>query len=433
MNDKKLEETEEETEKNLPISVKSKNTFKDFLKICEAYNNELSEISNTNNPSLSKNDIIILDDLLDEIITYSTELLNLNFISSPKKLLEKGLDISHFLLEIFKKMSEEYNTKMKNNNKENINIKNTLNEKMEYPLSLRLKLLKLNFKILFEKNKDYINAEKNLKEIIEIQTMLKTSNYILASSKFLLAKIEYFLKHFEEAEKLALEAKNLFENSENKKNENNNNNNDLEMEKNITQNLSNIFRFLAQICLLKDDYKNTATYYEHGYYLNLGRFGADNKDTIFFKKKLDLINEELNIYPSFQGFKVININNQSKNNNKQGNILYKGQTETFSFQIQTSLFLEPFNISLFRINKEGIYDTYSQDLLIGKISLDKKKLMKFLNIRGNNSNNINTNNLFYTDENINLILINMKISNGCLVFQDKELKNCLINATCLVK
>ena len=433
MNDKKLEETEEETEKNLPISVKSKNTFKDFLKICEAYNNELSEISNTNNPSLSKNDIIILDDLLDEIITYSTELLNLNFISSPKKLLEKGLDISHFLLEIFKKMSEEYNTKMKNNNKENINIKNTLNEKMEYPLSLRLKLLKLNFKILFEKNKDYINAEKNLKEIIEIQTMLKTSNYILASSKFLLAKIEYFLKHFEEAEKLALEAKNLFENSENKKNENNNNNNDLEMEKNITQNLSNIFRFLAQICLLKDDYKNTATYYEHGYYLNLGRFGADNKDTIFFKKKLDLINEELNVYPSFQGFKVININNQSKNNNKQGNILYKGQTETFSFQIQTSLFLEPFNISLFRINKEGIYDTYSQDLLIGKISLDKKKLMKFLNIRGNNSNNINTNNLFYTDENINLILINMKISNGCLVFQDKELKNCLINATCLVK
>ena len=430
MNDKKLEETEEETEKNLPISVKSKNTFKDFLKICEAYNKELSEISNTNNPSLSKNDIIILDDLLDEIITYSTELLNLNFISSPKKLLEKGLDISHFLLEIFKKMSEEYNTKMKNNNKVNINIKNTLNEKMEYPLSLRLKLLKLNFKILFEKNKDYINAEKNLKEIIEIQAMIKTSNYNLASSKFLLAKIEYLLKHFEEAEKLALEAKNLFENSENKKNENNNINNDLEMEKNITQNLSNIFRFLAQICLLKDDYKNTATYYEHGYYLNLGRFGADNKDTIFFKKKLDLINEELNIYPSFQGFKVININNQSKNNNKQGNILYKGQTETFSFQIQTSLFSEPFNISLFIINKEGIYDTYSQDLLIGKISFDKKKLMKFLNIKGNN---INTNNLFYTDENINLILINMKISNGCLVFQDKELKNCLINATCLVK
>ena len=433
MNDKKQEETEEETEKNLPISVKSKNTFKDFLKICGAYNKELLEISNTNNPSLSKNDIIILDDLLDEIITYSTELLNLNFISSSKKLLEKGLDISHFLLEIFKKMSEEYNTKMKNNNKENINIKNTLNEKMEYPLSLRLKLLKLNFKILFEKNKDYINAEKNLKEIIEIQAMIKTSNYHLASSKFLLAKIEYFLKHFEEAEKLALEAKNLFENSENKKNENNNINNDLEMEKNITQNLSNIFRFLAQICLLKDDYKNTATYYEHGYYLNLGRFGADNKDTIFFKKKLDLINEELNVYPSFQGFKVININNQSKNNNKQGNILYKGQTETFSFQIQTSLFSEPFNISLFRINKEGIYDTYSQDLLIGKISFDKKKLMKFLNIRGNNNNNINTNNLFYTDENINLILINMKISNGCLVFLDKELKSCLINATCLVK
>ena len=455
MSDKKREETAEEIEKNLPISEKSKNTFKDFYKICRAYYNELLHISKTDNLSLSRNDILILADLIDEIITYSTELLNLNFISSPKKLLETGLVISDFLLTIFQKMADEYNIKDKD--KENTNSKKTLNEKMKYPFSLKLKLLKLHFKILLEKDKDYISAEKNLKEIIEIQTMIKASNYNLASSKFWLAKIEYFLEHFDEAEKLALEAKNLYENSTNKKKEEINNtnteektkeinsiNNDIEMEKNIAQNVSNIFRFLAQIYLLKDDFKNAATFYEHGYYLNLGRFGADNEDTIYFKKKLDLINEELSMFPSFQGVKSKKSNstsksptnnqrnNQSNNsniNNNQGNILHKGQAQTFSFQIPTSSLLEPFLITLYKINKEGIYDKYSPKLLIGNVTLNKQKLMKYLKLRGNNNNNVNINKLFYTDENLNSILGNMMISNGYLIFLDKELKSCLINAS----
>ena len=462
MNDKKQEETSEETEKNLPISEKSKNTFKDFLKICRAYYNELLHLSKTKNPSLSKNDIIILADVIDEIITYSSDLLNLNFISSPKKLIETGLVISDFLLSIFQKMAEEYNTNMKNNNKENTNINNGLNEKMRYPFSLKLKLLKLHFKILIEKDKDYINAEKNLKEIIDIQIFLKSSNYNLASSKFWLAKIEYFLEHYDQAEKLALEAKNLYENSQNKKKDeiNNNVNMDeknkeinnininIDMEKNVAQNVSNIFRFLAQIYLLKDDFKNAATFYEHGYYLNLGRFGADNEDTIYFKKKLDLINEELSMFPQFQGVKSKKSNNTSKSptnnqrnnqssnsniNNNQGNILHKGQAQTFSFQIPTSSLLEPFLITLYKINKEGIYDKYSPKLLIGNVTLNKQKLMKYLKLRGNNNNNVNINKLFYTDENLNSILGNMMISNGYLIFLDKELKSCLIDASCPFK
>ena len=460
MSEKKQEETAEEIEKNLPISEGSKNTYKDFLKICRAYYNELLHISKTKNPSLSKNDIIILSDVIDEIFTYSTELLNLNFISSPKKLLETGLVITDFLLLIFQKMAEEYNTKMKNTSEENTNANNALNEKMRYPFSLKLKLLKLYFKILIEKDKDYINAEKNLKEIINIQIILKTSNYNLASSKFWLAKIEYFLEHYEEAEKLALEAKNLYENSQNRKkeefgnlnteekNKDMNNINNIDIEKNIAQNVSNIFRFLAKICLLKDDYKNAATFYEHGYYLNLGRFGADNEDTIYFKKKLDLINEELNKYPSFQGIKLKKNNNINNNNiippsnnqksnqinnnnsnitNNQGNIMHKGQAETFSFKIPTSSLLEPFLIEFFKIRNEGNFDKYSSDLFIGNVTLNKQKLIKYLKLRVNNNTNINK--LFYTDENLNAILGKMMISNGNLLFLDKELKSCLINAS----
>ena len=75
-------------------------------------------------------------------------------------------------------------------------------------------------------------------------------------------------------------------------------------------------------------------------------------------------------------------------------------------------------------------DRYAAELLFGNVMLDKQKLIKYLNIKGN-GNNINK--LFYTDENLNIILGNMKINNGFLVFLDKDLRNCLINSSCQVK
>ena len=453
MSDKKPEEIIIENEKKPPKSSKSQNTFKDFHKICRAYYDELMHLSKNKSPSLSKKDIIILADVIDEIVIYSKELLDSNFITEAKKILDIGLVISDFLLKIFEKMVEAYNNKIKKEEKEinnNTNINNALSEKLKYPLSLKLKLLKANFKILIEKDRDYTNAEKNLQEIIEIQIYLKSSHYHLASSKFWLAKIEYFLEHYDQAEKLALEAKNLYENSqkknkeedinnlneENKNNNQKNENNNSDLEKSISQNVSNIFRFLAQIYLIKNDYKNAATYYEHGYYLNLGRYGAENPDTIYFKTKLDAINEELNKYPNFQGIKIKgNNNDNTKNNNNNlannfDKILHKGQAETFSFKIPTSSLLEPFLLTLYKIDKEGIMDRYAAELLFGNVMLDKQKLIKYLNIKGN-GNNINK--LFYTDENLNIILGNMKINNGFLVFLDKDLRNCLINSSCQVK
>ena len=449
MSEKKVEEIVEEIEKKPPKTSKSKNTFKDFLKICRAYYDELMHISKTKEPSLSKKDIIILTDLIDEVVSYSNELLAEDFIKQAKQLLDIGLVISDFFLEIFGKMVEEYQAKEKNNENKKNNINNSLSEKLKYPLSLKLRLLKSNFKVIIGQDKDYQNAEKNLKEIIEIQMYLKSSNYNLASSKFWLAKIEYFLENYDEAEKLALEAKDLYENSKkSKENINNNINTEnnqekdkySELEKNISQNVSNIFRFLSQIYLLKSDYKSAATFFEHGYYLNLGRFGAENPDTIYFKTKLDAINEELNKYPSFQGMKFkTNSNNNSemkipKNNNSNNvnsnleNMIHKGQAETFSFKIPSSSMLEPFLITLYRIDHNPNIDRFSAELLFGNVLLDKQKLSKYLKLKGNNINN-----MFYTDENLNIILGNMKINNGYLVFSDKNLKNCLINSSCLIK
>ena len=461
MNENKVEENiNEENGKKPPKSSRSNNTFKDFFKICRAYYDELMHLSKNKEPSLSQKDIIILSDVIDEIVTYSNELISNNFITQAKDLLNIGLVISDFLLKIFQKMIEEYQLKLKKDDKENININHTLSEKLRYPLSLKLRLLKSNFKIIITYDKDYPYAEKNLKEIIEIQIYLKSSNYNLASSKFWLAKIEYFLEKYDEAEKLALEAKYLFENTKQKNKENKDeiNNNNInnksketneELENSITQNVSNIFRFLSQIYLIKNDYKSAATYYEHGYYLNLGRNGAENPDTIYFKTKLDALNNELSNYPSFPNVKmktnntnndinnnsqknINNMNNNNFNNNNDFNnfekIMHKGQAETFSFKIPSTSFLEPLLITLYEIENNPNIDRYASELLFGNVLLDKQKLSKYLKLKGNNINS-----LFYTDENLNIILGNLEISNGNLIFLDKNLKNCLINTSCLTK
>ena len=300
--------------------------------------------------------------------------------------------------------------------------------------------------INYENN--YINGEKNLNEIIEIQLYLKTSSYHLAASKFHMAKIKFFNKNYEEAQKYALDAKNLFENyNNNKKEDNNNNTNDKNsnkqeediIEQKITQNVSNIFTFLAQIALINNNYRNAAAYYEKGYYLNLGRYGAENPLTEFFKNKLDYINDELKKNPSERQTKtkiVVNSNpvsnvatssNFYNQNNFIGNILHKGKAETFSFKIPTSSLYEPFLISVYILGEDD-NNRYAPELFLGNLCFDKQKLGKYLKLKGTNFNS-----MFYTDDNLNIILGNIFCLNGVLSFLDKNLKNSLISSSCPMK
>jgi len=423
----------------IPKTSRSKNTYKDFNKICRAYYDELMHISKSESPSLSKKDILILNDLIHEIVDYSNELIKSNFIQEAKKILDIGLVISDFFLKIFGEMIEQGNN----------NIHDTkLSDKLKYPLSLKLLLLKANFKILINYENDYINGEKNLNEIIEIQIYLKNSNYHLASSKFHMAKIKYFFKNYEEAQKYALDAKNLFENyNNNKKQENNNKeNNNKEnnkeedtIEKKITQNVSNILSFLAQISLINNDFKNAVACYENGYYLNLGRYGAENPITEYFKNKLDLINEEIKNYPSTTQQKnqtIINSSsptNRTANNNIKnpsnyiGNILHKGKADTFSFKIPTSSLYEPFLLSVYTLGPDE-NNRYAPELFLGNLCFDKQKLAKYLKLKGTRYNS-----MFYTDESLNIILGNITCFNRVLTFLDKNLKNSLISSSCSIK
>ena len=428
--------SKDKNDSKIPKSSRSQNTYKDFNKICRAYYDELMHISKSDSPSLSKKDIIILNDVIHEIVDYSNELLNQNCIQEAKKILDIGLVISDFFLKIFGEMAEKGSNTI-NNSK--------LSDKLKYPLSLKLLLLKANFKILINYESDYKNGEKNLNEIIEIQLYLKTSSYHLASSKFYMAKIKYFFKNYEEAKKYALEAKNLFENYNNNKKENYIEENDKTknkkeeaiIEKKITQNVSNILSFLAQLFLIKNDYKNAATCYENGYYLNLGRHGAENQITEYFKNKLDLINEELKKNSSFSQQKtqvMVNPNSPNratnsnyKNQNNLTNIMHKGKAETFCFRIPTSSLYEPFLLSLYSIGEDE-NNRYAPELFLGNLCFDKQKLSKFLRLKGTNYNS-----MFYTDENLNIILGNIFCFNGVISFLDKNLKSCLISSSCQMK
>ena len=419
----------------IPKSSKSNNTYRDFNKICRGYYDELMHVSKSDTPSLSQKDILVINDLIHEIVVYSNELINSNYIQPAKKIIDIGLVISDFFLKIFGGMAELSNIYKSNDSK--------LTEILKYPLSLKLSLLKANFNILINYENDYNNGEKNLNEIIEIQLYLKSSEYHLAISKFHMAKIKYYLQNYDEAQRYALDAKNLFENiNDNNENILENSKEGEEIEKKITQNVSNILKFLAQIFLIKNEYKNALTCYENGYYLNLGRFGSENNVTEFFKNKMDLINEKLKQYsfPQQKAQVVINQNSNNVNNNfidnnkdKHANnnligyIMHKGKADTFSFKIPSSSLYEPFLLSVYSIGRDD-NNRYSPDLFIGNLCFDKQKLARYLKLKGTRFNS-----KFYTDENLNIILGNIIYRNGILSFLDKSLRSCLISSSCPMK
>jgi len=437
---KKMKANKENIQKEIsndkiPKSSKSNNTYRDFNKICRGYYDELMHVSKSDIPSLSQKDILVINDLIHEIVVYSNELINSNYIQHAKKIIDIGLVISDFFLKIFGGMAELSNIYKSNDSK--------LTEILKYPLSLKLSLLKANFNILINYENDYSNGEKNLNEIIEIQLYLKSSEYHLAISKFHMAKIKCYLQNYDEAQRYALDAKNLFENiNDNNENILENSKEEEEIEKKITQNVSNILKFLAQLFMIKNEYKNALTCYENGYYLNLGRFGSENNVTEFFKNKMDLINEKLKQYsfPQQKAQVVIsqnsnNVNNNFIDNNKDkqtnnnliGYIMHKGKADTFSFKIPSSSLYEPFLLSVYSIGRDD-NNRYSSDLFIGNLCFDKQKLARYLKLKGTRFNS-----KFYTDENLNIILGNIIYRNGILSFLDKSLRSCLISSSCPMK
>ncbi len=160
--------------------------------------------------------------------------------------------------------------------------------------------------------------------------------------------------------------------------------------------------------------------YEKAYYLNLGRYGANNMNTEYFKIKIGIFNEtqkKLNLIKPMNSFSQINIkrthsnkkensgfsnisnmndstikfnsslystNNFNKANNT--NLDIKGFTNSFKFSVTQSKVYEPFVISIYELSSN--FDNEKEIIFIKKLYFDKNKMMRFFKIGYMNNNEL---------------------------------------------
>lgn len=427
-------------ENKIPKSPMAGYSYQEFCEICEGYYEELLQISKESiYSSLSKDTIISIDSLINEITKYSIDLMNNSLIEEAKKIINNGLLISDTLIKILDSTQDP-------------SIK-------KYPLSLKLMLLERLFNIVFKYEKDYYASQTKLNEIIEIQMKIRLPKYNIASSKFYMALIKFFLNDFEESEKYAIEAKNILENNDFENCLINNNDNDkrfnfglnyneVKINDNlITNKMSEILGFLAEIYRIKKEYQNALSCSENAYYLNLGRYGESNANTEYYKNQLDLIREEFsrknNNNNNNNNYNNINNNddnddndnndinemtkkitdesfNDDLNNKEKNTVFYKGKTYSFCFKIPLTALNEPLYISIYRIGDSDC-ERYSPELFVSKLSFNKIKIFEFLNEKQIE------NDLLYNDENLKKVLSNIKLMNRKVAFYNDRLKKALFD------
>jgi hypothetical protein len=180
--------TNSKLETQLPNSPTSERSFSDFYKITKAYHKELKNVT-SNNQNLSKDDVIVLNDLVRELNSYINILVRYNFIEEGKVLLLLGIKISDFLLKIF-------NNLVSNEDKSNLlNNMNSVQNKILFPFSLKLLILESKFNLHFNVENNYEESENVLNEIIKIQNIIRLPKFNLGCSTFYMAMIK-FCKNF---------------------------------------------------------------------------------------------------------------------------------------------------------------------------------------------------------------------------------------------
>lgn len=231
-------------------------SYKDFYKICRAYYKEIKNV-NANNLKLSKDDVIVINDVIKELNSYTNILLKNDFLNESKKLIKIGLKTTDLLIKLFNNVYRV-----------DSNPADTT-PKIVYPLSLKLALLETNFHIIFNIENDYEESEQILTEIVNIQNILQLPRYYLGCSKLYMAMLKYFKNYIHESERLALEAlkyferksianadkqfKDLFTKSQRKDEEDEDNETNY-IENKVTRKMSTCLEFLAEIYDLKKEY-----------------------------------------------------------------------------------------------------------------------------------------------------------------------------------
>ena len=411
------------------IFIKKNNSFQNFRKKCISYSSILSNIlENQENAIFSKDDILIIKDLIKEMISYSQELVNNGDIEESKNLIEIGKSITNNFYLIYNKFT-----------KKPILLK--------FPLTLKLYILEADFNINFKFKKDYIYSEKIIMEIIDIQKKLNLSTFFIASSYFYLGIIYFLVKRFEDSEKIIKLSLTFLTPLEYEINNNNTLSKTTPLKLGINKNFKkesisyniiikkfcNSLSMLAEIYLLKNEYTEAFKCIKHAFTLNLQNYGNNHKYTIYFENKLNSISKNIKEYFPLDYKILINkennkeiknictYNNILKYINNTENKRIEGKTKFFAYIIENTHLYQPMIISLYNLNENDIKENnYSPKYFIHTLYFNKSKLLDFFGEE--NANNA----YYYLDKNINKILKQIKYRKNSIYINNKKLKSCLM-------
>ena len=387
-------------------------TYNDLSYAIDDYIKELKKINLplSTSSAISKEDVIVIYDIIKEVIDSIEELVKSELIEEAKSIIDKALlllneyETALNALPIIKE-------KMNNNNKIDKSI---------LAKQLRLALLehKCNIVLLIETN--YEESDRVVKEIIEMQNELQLPPKCLNKYLYYMAIVKFNINNYPRARFYAEEGIELI--------------NTEDSDKNIRM-ISYLFELLAIINTYEGHFDEAIESYQKAYYLNLGKYGSDNIYTMYYQKKCEIKKEKVHqlsnsFSSSHEDTKKTTVPKQKEENNEDKYFLYqmtfckgivhKGKTETYAFKIPTTELYEPFMISIYALDKNEQKDMYNSRLFVSNIFFDKEKMSRYY-IRAK-TENIN----FYTDETLNKILKTISLEKENILLSDMNLVKCIL-------
>ena len=386
-------------------------TYNDLSYAIDDYIKELKKINLplSTSSAISKEDVIVIYDIIKEVIDSIEELVKSELIEEAKSIIDKALlllneyETALNALPIIKE-------KMNNNNKIDKSI---------LAKQLRLALLehKCNIVLLIETN--YEESDRVVKEIIEMQNELQLPPKCLNKYLYYMAIVKFNINNYPRARFYAEEGIELI--------------NKEDSDKNIRM-ISYLFELLAIINTYEGHFDEAIESYQKAYYLNLGKYGSDNIYTMYYQKKCEIKKEKVHqlsnsFSSSHEDTKKTTVPKQKEENNEDKYFLYqmtfckgivhKGKTETYAFKIPTTELYEPFMISIYALDKNEQKDMYNSRLFVSNIFFDKEKMSRYY--MGAETENIN----FYTDETLNKILKTISLEKENILLSDMNLIKCI--------
>lgn len=387
-------------------------TYNDLSYAIDDYIKELKKINLplSTSSAISKEDVIVIYDIIKEVIDSFEELVKSELIEEAKSIIDKALlllneyETALNALPIIKE-------KMNNNNKIDKSI---------LAKQLRLALLehKCNIVLLIETN--YEESDRVVKEIIEMQNELQLPPKCLNKYLYYMAIVKFNINNYPRARFYAEEGIELI--------------NKEDSDKNIRM-ISYLFELLAIINTYEGHFDEAIESYQKAYYLNLGKYGSDNIYTMYYQKKCEIEKRKVHqlsnsFSSSHEDTKKTTVPKQKEENNEDKYFLYqmtfckgivhKGKTETYAFTIPTTELYEPFMISIYALDKNEQKDMYNSRLFVSNIFFDKEKMSRYY-IRAK-TENIN----FYTDETLNKILKTISLEKENILLSDMNLVKCIL-------